>query len=421
MEKNLASYNVMNDGKKYHFFIIDDDDKTIELYTRLLKERGHQISSSTSGREGLKKIFEVQPDCILCDLTMPDLDGVDLLNCVRLKSDIKQPKFIIITGKIFDFDRRRAFKHGVDGYLTKPIHSETFVKEILDILDTNIVVGFFGVRGTLPVPGPKSLRYGGNTNCVTLRIANKHLLIFDAGTGIKALSDTLICENNFPLKAKIFITHPHYDHINGIPFFVPLYMKGNHFDIYGARHGELGIEALLNNQMENVYFPVTMKEFIAEKNFHDITEESFEIEDLHIQTIFLNHPGRCIGYRIDYLKKSFCYITDNEFYLENSPHFLQHEVDRLINFIKDADLALIDTTYSDEEYLKKVGWGHSCVSRVVDIADKAHVKILGLYHHDLYQYDDDIDLKLKLAQALLEKRHSKTKCIAPTEGSTLIL
>lgn len=411
----------MSEEKKYHFFIIDDDDTTIELYARLLKSQGHQISSSTSGKEALKKIFEVQPDCVLCDLTMPDLDGVDLLNCIRLKSDIKQPKFIIVTGKIFDFDRRRAFQNGVDGYITKPIHSDSFIKEILEILDTNIIVGFYGVRGTLPVPGPKTVRYGGNTNCVTLRIANKHFLIFDAGTGIKALSDALLSENNFPMKAKIFITHPHYDHINGIPFFVPLYMKGNQFDIYGTRHGELGIETLLNNQMENVYFPVTMKEFIADKSFHDISEETFQIEDLRIQTILLNHPGRCIGFRIDYQKKSFCYVTDNELYLENSPHYSKHEVGRLINFIKDADLALIDATYSDEEYAKKVGWGHTCVSRVVEVADKANVKLLGLYHHDLNQFDDDIDLKLKQAQALLEKLNSKTKCIAPAEGSTLII
>ncbi len=411
----------MSEEKKYHFFIIDDDDKTIELYARLLKAEGHEVSSSTSGKEALKKIFEVQPDCVLCDLTMPDLDGIDLLNCLRLKPDIKQPKFIIVTGKIFDFDRRRAFQHGVDGYITKPIRSETFIKDIIEILDTHIVVGFYGVRGTLPVPGPKTLRYGGNTNCVTLRIAHKHFLIFDAGTGIKVLSDALVSESNFPIKAKLFITHPHYDHINGIPFFVPLYMKGNHFDIYGTRHGDLSIEALLNNQMENVYFPVTMKEFIADKSFHDLSEESIEVDGLRIQTILLNHPGRCIGYRIDYQNKSFCYVTDNELYLENSPYYSQHEADRIIHFIKDADFVLMDATYSDEEYVKKVGWGHSCVSRVVDIADKANVKLLGLYHHDLYQFDDDIDLKLKQAQDLLEKRNSKTKCIAPAEGSTLII
>ncbi len=407
--------------KDYHFFIIDDDKKTVEIYTNLLKSKGYKVSSSYSGTEALKKIFEVQPDCVLCDIIMPDFDGIDLLNCIRLKTNIKQPKFIVVTGKIFDFDKRRAFRQGVDGYITKPINSETFVKEILDILDTNITIGFYGVRGTLPVPGEKTVRYGGNTNCVTMRIAHKYFLIFDAGTGIKALSDSLLSENSLPINAKLFITHPHYDHIHGIPFFVPLYMKGNHIDIYGAKHGDLGVKELLNNQMENVYFPITMEEFIADLSFHDITEETFKIDELQVQTILLNHPGRCLGYRIDYQKKSFCYITDNELYLENSPHYSQHEVDRLINFIKDTDFMLIDATYTDEEYVKKVGWGHSCISRVVDIADKANVKLMGLYHHDLYQFDDDIDKKLKFAQDLLAKMNSKTKCIAPSEGSSIII
>jgi phosphoribosyl 1,2-cyclic phosphodiesterase/ActR/RegA family two-component response regulator len=411
----------MSEGKKYHFFIIDDDASTIEAYARLLKDQGHQVTSSTSSKEGLQKILEIQPDCVLCDLIMPDLDGIDLLNCIRLKKDIKQPKYIVVTGKIFDFDRRRAHQAGVDGYITKPISSETFVRDILEILDSNMVVNFYGVRGTLPVPGPNSLRYGGNTNCVTIQIAQKHFLIFDAGTGIKVLSDTLLKENSLPIKANLFITHPHYDHINGIPFFVPLYLKGNHFDIYGPNQGDLSIESLLNNQMENVYFPVTMKEFIADLNFHNLTEENFQIDDLRVQTILLNHPGRCIGYRIDYQNKSFCYVTDNELYLENSPHYSQHEVDRLIRFIKEADLLLVDATYSDEEYAKKIGWGHSCVSRVVDIADKANVKLMGLYHHDLNEFDNDIDNKLKHAQELLQKRNSKTKCIAPAEGSSIII
>jgi phosphoribosyl 1,2-cyclic phosphodiesterase len=285
-----------------------------------------------------------------------------------------------------------------------------------DISSGPMLVEFFGVRGTLPVPGAKSVRYGGNTNCVTLRIADKYFLIFDAGTGIKELSNALIRDKKLPVSAKIFITHPHYDHINGMPFFVPMYMQGNHFDIYGTNHGHLSIETLLSNQMDSVYFPVTMNEFEADLRFHNINEEAFQIDDLQVKTILLNHPGRCLGFRIDYQQKSFCYITDNELYLEDSPHYAQAEVDRLVEFIKDADLVVMDATYNDEDYPKKVGWGHSCVSRTVDVADKAGVKTLCLYHHDLDQTDNDIDYKLKQAQEMLKARGSITVCIAPREG-----
>lgn len=405
--------------KKLHFLIVDDDHLTAEIHASLLRQAGHQISIAASSTEVLEKIASIQPDCVLSDLLMPDLDGLELFQAVRKIHHIKQPTFIIITGKLYEFDRRRAFELGVDGYLVKPINSETFVTELLDIIAGTMVIQFWGTRGTLPVPGKNSVRYGGNTNCVTLSVSHKYFFIFDAGTGIKELSNYLIKENKTPVNAKIFISHPHYDHINGLPFFAPLYMKGNDFEIMGTNHGDMSIEKLLANQMDSVYFPITMKEFSANIKFRNLSEESFNIDDLHVQTIMLNHPGRCLGYRIEHKNKSFCYITDNELYLEDSPHYSQFEVDRLIHFINETDLLVIDTTYTDEEYQRKTGWGHSCVSRVVDIADKAKVKTLCLYHHDPDQFDEEIDLKLKHAISLLKSRSSKVHCIAAAEGDII--
>jgi phosphoribosyl 1,2-cyclic phosphodiesterase/ActR/RegA family two-component response regulator len=407
--------------KPLHFLVIDDDHTSIDIYVRLLEKAGHRVTSHLTSTQALEKISEIQPDCILCDLMMPDLDGLEFFQRLRKMPDIKQPSFIIITGKLFEFDRRRALESGVDGYLTKPIHSENFVHDLLEIINHNMTIQFWGVRGTLPVPSKNSLKYGGNTNCVTLSFAKKQFFIFDAGTGIKALSNDLIKHHVSPISAKIFITHPHYDHINGLPFFVPLYMPGNDFEILGTNHGEISIGKLISDQMDSVYFPITIKEFSAKLTFRNLKEETIQIQDLEIQTILLNHPGRCIGYRVQYKDKSFCYITDNELYLENHEHNNQFEVDRLIQFIQGTDVLVIDTTYSDEEYLKKIGWGHSCVSRVVDIADKAKVKLLCLYHHDLDEFDKDIDLKLKHAKELLRLRRSKTKCIAPREGSKIII
>jgi ribonuclease BN (tRNA processing enzyme) len=164
-----------------------------------------------------------------------------------------------------------------------------------------------------------------------------------------------------------------------------------------------------------------MSEFGAKITFRDLSEETFEIDDLHISTIFLNHPGKCLGYRIQHKNKSFCYITDNELYLEESPNYSQFEVDRLVNFIKDTNVLVIDSTYTDEEYFRKIGWGHSCISRVVDVAHQARVKLLCLYHHDPDQFDKEIEQKLKQAKALLKARRSKTRCIAAREGEKVII
>lgn len=398
---------------------MDDDQITIELYTKLLCDAGYQVSSSTSSIDAIAQIVNLRPDCVISDLTMPEIDGVDLFQKVRDALNVK-PAFVIITNKVFEFDRRRALSTGVDGYLTKPIDPKTFVDDLLKIVSSEMTVQFWGVRGTLPVPGKETIRYGGNTNCVTVAVGNKHFFIFDAGTGIKELSNYLVKQNKFPMSAKVFITHPHYDHINGIPFFVPFYMKGNEFEIFGPSHGEFGIDKLVSGQMDSVYFPITIKEFSAALTFHTLTEEEIIIDDFHVQTLLLNHPGRCLGYRLNYKNKSFCYVTDNELYSDGSTHGNVFEEERLVQFVKDADMLIMDTTY-DEEYFKKVGWGHSSVERVVDVAHKANVKLLCLFHHDPDQFDEDIDLKLKHAQDLLKQRGSSTVCIAPHEGQQIII
>jgi ribonuclease BN (tRNA processing enzyme) len=198
-------------------------------------------------------------------------------------------------------------------------------------------------------------------------------------------------------------------------------MKGNEFDFYGASYGGMHMEQIIAGQMDSIYFPITVKEFAAKINYHDLKEETFNIDEVQIKTIMLNHPGSCLGYRVQYNNKVFCYITDHELYMEDAPYYNQFDVDRLVEFIHGADIVLFDSTYTDPEYVAKIGWGHSAVSRVVDVADKAKVKLLCLYHHDPDQLDKHIDYKLKEAQQILESRHSETRCIAPREGERIAL
>ena len=403
----------------FHIVVVDDDKSMAESSKTLLEKAGNKVTVFSSPKEALNQITTLNPDCIISDLMMPELDGLEFFLSVRKLPLAKQPIFVILTSKVFEFDRRRAFEMGVDGFLNKPARPETFVSDLMEIINKEMIVEFWGVRGTLPVPGEDSVKYGGNTNCVTLTLSRKHYFIFDAGTGIKKLSTHLIKQKRFPLSAKIFVSHPHYDHINGIPFFVPLYMKGNEFEFFGSPSGELSLEKVISGQMDSIYFPITLKEFAAKISFRDLGEETFTVDDVKIQTISLNHPGKCLGFRIEYNNKVFCYVTDHELYLENLPYYNQFETDRIIQFIHKADMLIMDATYTDAEYPAKIGWGHSSLTRVVDVADRARVMLLCLYHHDPDQFDNDIDLKLKLARTLLKSRNSKTVCIAPHEGDKI--
>ncbi len=285
----------------------------------------------------------------------------------------------------------------------------------------NVKMTFWGVRGTLPVPGRKTVRYGGNTSCVSIEFPKDNFFIFDAGTGIKELSNYLISEKHALTKATVFISHPHWDHINGIPFFAPLYAKGNRVEICGPPNGDMSMRGLISGQMDGVYFPINIKEFGATVSFHDLGEERFAIDTVEIQTMFLNHPGKCLGYRMDYKDRSICYVTDNEIYPESNRLYNESYVNKLADFVSDTDALITDCTYTDEEYEDKIGWGHSSVSQVVELADRARVKNLCLFHHDPDQTDDDIDDKLEMAQAILEKKGSSTICIAPKEGESFDL
>jgi phosphoribosyl 1,2-cyclic phosphodiesterase/ActR/RegA family two-component response regulator len=408
--------------QKRRFLIIDDSQSILEVYTCLLEQAGHEVLALSSCDQAIKHVLTFKPDCILCDMILPGMDGLAFFKLMRQKKEIQHPFFVIISGKQYAYDQRHALDLGVDAYMTNPINPQTFVDDIIALIEGKMKIKFWGCRGTLTVPGEKSLKYGGNTNCIALTIANKQNFIFDAGTGIKELSNHIIKENILPYKAKIFISHPHYDHINGIPFFVPLYMKGNEFEFLGSDQGDVTLKEYLSEQMDSVYFPVTMNEFSSSVSFRSLTEETFMIEKIRIDTIMLNHPGRCLGYRVEYNGKIFCYITDNELYLKtDKARYNEEQVDRLVNFIKQADILIIDATYTDKEYKEKIGWGHSPISSVVDVADRAKVKLLCLHHHDPDQDDNDIDNKLVTATELLQEKNSSTICIVPHEGDEIII
>ncbi|MGF1499710.1 MAG: MBL fold metallo-hydrolase [Elainellaceae cyanobacterium] len=256
-------------------------------------------------------------------------------------------------------------------------------------------IRFWGVRGSIACPGERTVRYGGNTSCVEMLVGN-HRLIFDGGTGLRGLGQALLRE--MPLQASMFFTHSHWDHIQGFPFFVPAFVPGNRFDIYGAiaPNGST-IEQRLNDQMLHPNFPVPLQNMFAELNFYDLgVGKSVYIDDICIENALLNHPGEAIGYRVTWQNRTAAYVTDTE-------HFPDRLDENVLQLAQNADVFIYDATYTDEEYhskaTSKVGWGHSTWQEAVKLAKAADVKKLVIFHHDPLHSDDFMDeIKAKTAQ-----------------------
>jgi phosphoribosyl 1,2-cyclic phosphodiesterase len=261
------------------------------------------------------------------------------------------------------------------------------------------VVRFWGVRGSIPVPGPGTVRIGGNTSCIEIR-AGSELLIFDAGTGLRRLGAELM--NQLPIVARMFFTHVHWDHIQGFPFFVPAFLKGNRFDLFGARKLSNTLAETLSGQMNFPNFPVSLSEMAARMNFHDLHEgETVACGDAVITNTQLNHPGGVFAYRVDFGGHAVVVATDTEHYscLDK----------KLVNLAEGADVLIYDAQYTPDEYqgngesLPRTGWGHSTWEEGVKVAQAARVRQLVLFHHDPDHDDDAVRQIETLAREVFPK------------------
>ncbi|MGF1493705.1 MAG: MBL fold metallo-hydrolase [Microcoleaceae cyanobacterium] len=256
-------------------------------------------------------------------------------------------------------------------------------------------VQFWGVRGSIPTPGPHTVRYGGNTSCVEMMVG-KQRLIFDAGTGFRVLGMNLL--KQMPVEACLFVAHTHWDHIQGFPFFIPAFIPVNRFHIYGAIAPDGStIHDRLSDQMVHPNFPVPMNVMQSEMKFYDIIPGDKVVldEDILIETAPLNHPGVALGYRVNWQGHSVVYCSDTE-------HFPGRFDENVLRLAQDADVLIYDATYTNEEYYDekspKYGWGHSTWQVGVEIAKKARVKQIVMYQHDPSHDDDFLDQVQSLVQ-----------------------
>ncbi|HEY3838679.1 MAG TPA: MBL fold metallo-hydrolase [Bryobacteraceae bacterium] len=238
---------------------------------------------------------------------------------------------------------------------------------------------FWGVRGSTPTPQIENLRYGGNTSCLELRLPDNQSIIFDAGSGLRNLGSSLVKEaNGTNLDLKVFLTHFHWDHIQGIPFFAPLFLPGNRVTFHSHCNGSL--EEILEGQMARPYFPIDLASVAAKREFVDLDSQPATFSGVTVRPFPLNHPQGAVGYRIEIGKTVIVYATD-----------LEHGHPRLDAVLREyaagADLLVYDAQYSPESYPKYRGWGHSTWEEGVRVARDAGARQLLLFHHDP-SYDD---------------------------------
>jgi len=284
---------------------------------------------------------------------------------------------------------------------------------------------FWGVRGSIPSPGERTVIYGGNTSCVEVRAQGK-ILILDAGTGIRPLGLALAREfDGRPIESNILITHTHWDHIQGFPFFGPAYNPKNTTNIYGVEGSRQGLQSTLSVQMDRPYFPVSLDKMPGGIHVYELKEPEFCIGMVRVKTQLINHPGTCAAYRIETPDGSICYVPD----VELDPVHSRHPEDessqvhngKLIEFIRRADIAIIDSQYNASELCTRAGSGHSCVEDVVMIAARARVKRLFLFHHDPDHTDADVaELEQQAREAALRLR-SPMSVEAAREGAVIRL
>jgi len=402
------------------FYIIDDDESVVMFLQSLLEVAGHSVTGFSSSQEGLGAILRDPPDCVVTDIMMPEMDGVELCRQVR-QAGLTDLCVLVVSAKVYPTDKERALAAGASGFVSKSrSHPEQMVQEITAYLAATLSLVFWGCRGTMPVPGPGTLRYGGNTACVSLAFPDGHWFVFDAGTGIHRLAGHLMGLGR-KLTGTLLLSHPHWDHINYLPFFTPLFIPGNQFEIVGSRHGGVSLEQLVANQMDGIHFPITTREFGARVTYRELGEGHYAIGPAEVRTLYLCHPGYCLGYRVDYAGRCICYVTDNELFPPDSESYSSNYCKRLSDFVSEADILITDTSYFDEEYPKRVGWGHSALSRVLEVATVAQVKDLYLFHHVPEHDDRDIDRMLEIARKFLDHAGSQTQCRAALAEESVTL
>lgn len=431
--------------------IIDDESDFRQIMAAVLQESGWTVLTAGDGEEGIALAKAHHPEVVLCDLLMPRLNGFQVCRALRREIALRDIKIVVTSGRQFGSDLEAAREAGADEYLTKPIDAGQLLLLMSRLTEAGqaaeeqpieapsagpepMRIKFWGVRGSIPTPGPSTVEYGGNTSCVEVR-ADGQLIILDAGSGMRLLGQSLSEEfARQPLDLTLLLTHTHWDHIQGLPFFQPVYRPQSRLRILGYEGVRHSLANVLTSQMESPFFPIRLREVPGNVLIEEIKDLSFRVGRVEVQACFANHPGICVGYRLVATNGSMAFFPDNEPHAQatrlaaaqDAPEgadtkFIQKENQKLIDFLRGVDVLIMDAQYDRVEYQRHLGWGHGCLDDVVCLALDAQVKQLWLFHHDPDHDDAKISSMVEYARRLVSARNGTLRVEAAKEGAVVEL
>jgi len=405
--------------------VIDDDADVRKLAVMRLQLAGYEVLEAPDGQAGLKMLRAERVPVILLDLMMPKVHGYAVCQEIRNDPELKDTYVIATSAKRYPVDIRKAMEMGANAYLIKPYEMEELMEKVCEAFVTletlmeeaaasafTFWLRLWGTRGSIATPGPKTLRYGGNTSCIEMR-HGRRLFMLDCGTGAREMGVAMQREfGEMPLEIDLFVSHTHWDHIQGFPFFQPLYQSGNRIRIYSLRGTDKSLEKVFTGQMDGSYFPVELGDLKSSLEFREL-EGPLEFGDMKVTHFGLNHPGLAVAFRFEVGGKSLVYLTDHEPYCRLAGvNDLNKRLDREVDeFVNGADIYIREAQYTEEEYTRKKGWGHSTWKDAVDSAHAAGAKRLCLYHHDPMHDDIALDNILSACWEYMKSKGMKFECV----------
>lgn len=421
---------------KKRVLIAEDVDSLAELMKQLISTQGYETAIAPDGEICLDMVDTFKPDLIILDVMMPKIHGIDILKRIKANPQTRHIGVIVCTAKDYKTDRDQIFELGAAYIITKPFEKDYLIQNVLNyflMIKANVVVEqlppgekeriaqykpeidpklhkikLWGTRGSTPVSNHKFMRHGGNTPCLSIETGDE-MVIIDAGTGIRELGIYLMTTKI--RKLHIFLGHTHWDHIQGFPFFTPAYVPGFELVIYGASGFGKNMKSVFQGQLDRDYFPVQLEDMHSKMEFQNLTNSPVKIGGVNVFWNLVNHPGATVGFKIGIANKTVGYITDNEIFggYLGAPHNIGIDdkivvpCRKTIEFISEVDILIHEAQYTNDEYPKKIGWGHSSVSNACILAKLAGVKRWFVTHHDPMYDDDFLNQKLVLTRQILRE------------------